>query len=215
MLAAAVVSASSALAQVNPGVPVTPGFPVPLVDLGIKKSGGGTVTLGGPVNFTLNPFNGGAGPVGSGAVVTDQLPAGVTSISASGPNWNCIVAGQNVTCSYVGPPVGPGQPLPPINIHGTANAAGQFSNCATIQFHGAGDSNPANNTSCATFVVAGHPTIDLGIKKSVNSSPVPVGGPVIFNAYSVQQRSRHGRHGWHRRRRDRHAPGGYLAPDYR
>jgi uncharacterized repeat protein (TIGR01451 family) len=182
MFTAMVVSAGFALAEVAPpaqNVPVNP-VPVPLVDLGIKKSGGGAVALGGPVNFTLNPFNAGTGPVGPGTVVSDQLPAGVTSISATGPNWNCTVAGQTVSCTYVGPLVGPGQPFPPINIHGTANAIGQFSNCATIQFHGAIDPNAANNTSCAPFVVAGHATIDLGVKKSVASSPVPIGGPVTF-----------------------------------
>ena len=158
----------------------------PTIDLGIKKSvNNSPVPVGGAVIFTLTPFNNGPGTVGTGgvgAVVTDTLPASIgPPITASGMNWNCTIAGQNVTCTYVGPPVGPGQLLPKITIQGRAQTPGNWENCAGIKATGAADTVAGDDKACTPFVITGGPpTIDLGIKKSVNNSPVPVGGAVIF-----------------------------------
>src|SRR5436305_597360 len=176
-----VITAGTAAAQVvapSPGAQVPPPQPI---DLGIKKSGGGTVSVGGQINFTLTTFNNGPGTLTTGgATVTDTLPPGISPITASGPGWNCTVVGQNVTCTYVGPPVPPGQLLPPINIQGAAHTPGQFSNCAKISLNGAGDPVPGNDSSCAPYVVVdGHPVFDLLAKKS----PVgPAGGGFNLNA---------------------------------
>src|SRR5256885_13266286 len=104
------------------------------IDLVLKKSGSGTVSVGGQVAFTINPSNNGPGTIGSGgATVTDTLATNLSAITANGgPSWNCTVAGQTVTCTYVGSPIGPNQSLPPITIQATANTSGQLQNCARI-----------------------------------------------------------------------------------
>ena len=71
------------------------------IDLTIAK----TVTSSGPyivgsnVTYSLLARNLGPGTAQPAIVVKDQLPAGLSYVSASGTNWNCAAAGQTVTCT--------------------------------------------------------------------------------------------------------------------
>jgi len=143
-----------------------------IYDLAIAKTGVAAATAGG-FTFTLAVTNPGAAIVNTAAIeVTDVVPAGVTFTGvAAGSDWNCtpappIAAGGTLTCAYVGAgPIASGAALPPIAITATAPLGGSFKNCSTVGFTAASglqDSNPSNNTSCATVT---NP-IDLGIVKS-------------------------------------------------
>ena len=77
-------------------------------DLTIDKRHALDPIAGGRVTWTLDVVNDGPSVAGSGTVVTDDLPAGLTYVSASGTDWTCGAAGQLVTCTRTAPlPVGP------------------------------------------------------------------------------------------------------------
>ena len=145
----------------------------PARDVSIRKLGGGNVPAGSSVNFTLNAQNNGPGTVNS-VTVSDTLAAGLTSVViTAGLNWNCAQSAPNVTpqsftCTYVGPPVGPGAAfLGPIGIQAIAQTAGSFQNCASIALVGGIDTNLANNTFCQPYVVtAAPPAKDVTIRKA-------------------------------------------------
>ncbi|HCK78885.1 MAG TPA: hypothetical protein DHW34_02590, partial [Actinobacteria bacterium] len=70
----------------------------PLVDLSITKSHSGSFTVGSTGTYTLTVRNSGPtndpGPI----TVTDDLPAGLSFVSASGTGWSCSRVGSTVTC---------------------------------------------------------------------------------------------------------------------
>ncbi|HET7459646.1 MAG TPA: hypothetical protein VFJ82_00305, partial [Longimicrobium sp.] len=103
---------------------------------------------------------------------TDNLPAGLTFHSFTGaPDWTCVAAGQQVACTYHGPLVPAGHPLPPVTISVNVvgpQAGGTVVNCAVL----GPDANLANNRSCVEATI--RPCLgeyDLGIRKEA------VGGP--------------------------------------
>jgi uncharacterized repeat protein (TIGR01451 family) len=142
--------------------------PTPKVDLQIKKTGetrpgpaGNAYAFHLTVTNVGSPFNG-----NSVVTVTDVVPAGMTFTSATGlPDWTCnappaIQAGGTLTCTYVGTgPTTTGQVFSTINISASATGNGPFENCAAVGVTAASglqDSNPANNSDCATV---GKPSI--------------------------------------------------------
>lgn len=144
--------------------------PVDRFDLGIEKAVRGPSMVGQATVFTLSPFNGGPSAVGggNGVTVTDVLPANFTGpISGSGPGWTCVVNGQLITCTYSGPSVAPGAPLPPITVSAMTKAPGAWRNCARITLRGQ-DANRANNEDCIPGASSGGEgrRFDIGVRKS-------------------------------------------------
>ena len=101
------------------------------VDLSIAKTDApDPVAVGGTLVYTLAVSN--AGPASATNVrVTDPLPAGVTSASATGTGWTCAIASGTVTCTRATLAVGA---APPIAITVTAPA-----NCRHADQHGVRD----------------------------------------------------------------------------
>ncbi len=71
---------------------------LPLVQLGLTK----TVVsfIDNTATYRLVVTNHGPQSTVSPIVVTDDLPAGLAFVSASGPGWSCAAAGSLVTCTY-------------------------------------------------------------------------------------------------------------------
>src|SRR5262249_21225510 len=65
-------------------------------DLGVSKTGPGTVTAGTPITYTITVSNGGP-DTGSSVTLTDTLPAGETFASQSQPG-----TGPQLTLGHVG-----------------------------------------------------------------------------------------------------------------
>ena len=142
-----------------------------------------TVTSGTPaiagqnVTFQIQPRN--SGPAGAvNAVVTDNLPAGWTFVSAAGPNWPCTASGQAVSCTRASFPSGAVD-----NITVVATAPGNatvgptgtiYTNTATIA-SGTTDPTPGNNSGSANINVLPDGA-DLRISKSKTPNPVALGG---------------------------------------
>jgi uncharacterized repeat protein (TIGR01451 family) len=132
-------------------------------DLSLKKTDSpDPVAAGGALTYTIRVAN--AGPDGAtGVVATDNLPKGVSFVSATPTQGSCAASAnkRKVTCALgsIGVTVGPNYtPSGPVYIPGVASitiqvvapsAAGTITNSATVG--GAQkDPNPKNNTATAT-----------------------------------------------------------------
>ena len=163
-------------------VPVVVG-PAGKYDVGIRKTGPGPLSVGQTGTFTLYPRNTGPSPVNSasGVIVTDILPPNFTTpVTANGgPNWTCTVTGLTVDCHYVGPAVGPNQPLPPITITAVASKPGEGKNCARIGLTAGPDVKPSDNNDCVPVIITPAGKYDVGIRKT-GPGPLSVGQTGTF-----------------------------------
>jgi uncharacterized repeat protein (TIGR01451 family) len=145
-------------------------------DVRIVKNHVGEFTVGNPGIYTLSVSNQAtSGPV----TVTDTLPTGLTSVSATGTNWSCSIAGQLMTCAWTGPtPVQPGTTLPAISLTVTpTQAAASVINTATVNTPNEEDSTD-NTSSDATRVRAA--MADLGISKTAAPQPYVAGALITY-----------------------------------
>ncbi len=128
------------------------------------------------------------GTIAAPITVTDNLPAGVTLVSATGDGWECTNAGQLVTCtlgSAATPadlPVGDAAPIA-IVAAVDVGATGSLTNSATVNpgttTDPDADDPTGNNTSTDTAVPVG-PQADLSITKTHDPAQVRVGDPLSF-----------------------------------
>lgn len=145
-------------------------------DTGITKgvSQAGNIGQNGTYTYTLTPFitMGTTGPV---ITVTDNVPAGVTLLSApAGTGWACspssgfpLAGPLTVTCTRAGSgnPGPASQNLPAISFTFSPTATGILSNTASVA-SGAADTNGGNDSSTVTNTVLN----DLAVAKTVNTS---------------------------------------------
>ncbi len=69
-------------------------------DLSITKSHTGSFTQGqSGAAYTLMVRNSGVVATTGTVTVVDNVPAGLTPVSAAGPGWNCNVSGSTTTCT--------------------------------------------------------------------------------------------------------------------
>jgi uncharacterized repeat protein (TIGR01451 family) len=104
-------------------------------DLRVDKTHVGDFKVGTVGVYTLSVTNEPTAGLTSGPVtLTDTLPVGLTPTGASGANWNCVVSGQTVNCTFTGPsPVAAGTTLPPISLSVLpTRTATQLVNTATV-----------------------------------------------------------------------------------
>ncbi|MEP7380811.1 MAG: hypothetical protein ABI910_03950 [Gemmatimonadota bacterium] len=179
------VLAAAAPSLTNTGTVQTPGdgnpgndqstitTPVTVLDVAIAKSHTGSFTAGQNGVYTLTVTNVGTTATTGGLTVTDNLPTGLTYVSATGTGWSCSAAGAVVTCATPAT-VAPGAAAPAITLTvAVANAAvPSVTNVATITTPG--DVVPGNNTVSDPTPVNPAPTLDLAIVKTA-TSPFVVG----------------------------------------
>jgi LPXTG-site transpeptidase (sortase) family protein len=75
---------------------------IPSADLSISKTHIGEMVVGLPFSFDVLVSNAGPSTSAGPITVTDALPAGLTYLSFSGPDWSCSAVGQDVTCTHAG-----------------------------------------------------------------------------------------------------------------
>ncbi|MEV4418624.1 hypothetical protein AB0L40_01450 [Patulibacter sp. NPDC049589] len=146
-------------------------------DLTIVKKASGTLVRGTPGTYTIDVRNIGAAKTQGTVTVKDPLPAGLTAVSAAGTGWSCGVAGGDVTCTRTDA-LAPAAAYPTITVgvNVTDDVPASVANSATVS--GGGDANTTNNSSTDTSIPAS--VSDLSIVKTVDASPVAVGGDVRF-----------------------------------
>lgn len=126
--------------------------PTPRLDVGIKKTHHGSFVAGDVNTYSLTVTNTGNTVASGPFVVTDSMPPGLTVISVTPPEWNCIVSGgTDVSCTHAGP-LQPGDSLPAITITvDVGTKKGGTVNTAFVSMNGDGD--PANNSSSDAVLV--------------------------------------------------------------
>lgn len=147
--------------------------PPPSGDLSVTKTAGsGPYSLGQNLTYTITASN--VGVVnGTGVVVTDVLPAGLTFVSSSASTgtynsgngqWTIgnLTAGASASLSIVVTPT----------------AATTYNNCASISGTQT-DNNSANNNSCFLITVI-NPSTDLSVTKTASASPYSVGQNLTY-----------------------------------
>ncbi len=141
-------------------------------DLGLTKTAPAEVTVGDNLTYTLTVTN--AGPVEATATVVDDLPDGVTFVSASS---GCSEADGTVTCDLDALDSG-GSATVTITVR--ASDPGEIVNSATVSAGlPAEDPETGNNTASATTEVnaAPSPTPDPTPGPSPTPTQTPTPGP--------------------------------------
>ncbi|HEX7408304.1 MAG TPA: hypothetical protein VF515_11730 [Candidatus Binatia bacterium] len=125
----------------------TPSATVAAPDLRITITHTGTFGAGEVGTFTLTVTNVGNAPTTGPIVVTDNVPLGMTLVSAGGPGWTCTVLTiRTVRCVNPGPLAPKAAPLViTITVRVDENAPLIMVNTATVSTEG--DTDPANNSA--------------------------------------------------------------------
>ena len=143
-------------------------------NLTIDKAHSGNFTRGANGVYTLTVRNTGDAPTQGTVTVVDQLPAGLSYVSATGTNWSCAAAGTTtitVTCTRTaGIAAGASTDVISLTV-GVATTAGvgttppnSLTNTATVSGGGEPAANNGNNSdSDATTIVD---PVDLAIDKA-------------------------------------------------
>ena len=159
------------LVILNAEILVVPTLPVS--DLSISMTRGGSLQVGQTASYALTVKNNGpyteAGPI----TVTDTLPAGMSYTGSSGSGWTCNANGQVVTCSYK-TALAPNASAPALTINATVNQTGSLTNTATVA--GTSDNNTSNNTATDTGTGTAAPVTNAGYV--FTSSPCTPGATV-------------------------------------
>nr|WP_308634980.1 DUF11 domain-containing protein [Massilia brevitalea] len=134
---------------------------LPVSDLSISMTRGGSLQVGQTVSYALAVKNNGpytdAGPI----TVTDTLPAGMSYASSSGTGWTCSASGQVVTCTSK-TALAPNATAQILTINATVNGIGSQTNSATVA--GTADGNAANNTATDTATTVAAPVSTAGYR---------------------------------------------------
>lgn len=142
---------------------------LPVSDLSITMSRGGSLQVGQNVSYALTVKNNGpyteAGPI----TVTDTLPAGMSYTSSSGTGWTCSASGQTVTCTSK-TALAPNATAQTLTINATINQAGSQTNSATVA--GTADGNSANNTATDTTTTVVAPVSTAGYRFTTTACAV-------------------------------------------
>ncbi|MDP8956615.1 MAG: sortase [Actinomycetota bacterium] len=81
------------------GVTVEAPPPAPQADLILAKSHSGDLTPGATATYVIEVSNAGPDAAEGPIVVRDELPSGLTFVSASGTGWECSATGAVVLCN--------------------------------------------------------------------------------------------------------------------
>ena len=133
------------------------------------------VMVGATLTYSISISN--HGPLAATSVVfTDNLPVGVTLVSATAIPGTCTGT-TNITCD-LGDISKNG--LATVTIEVNPTVAGIVNNSASVSSPVVTDYNTLNNTASATTIVNDLTTADLGITQSDSPDPVEVGSTLTY-----------------------------------
>jgi uncharacterized repeat protein (TIGR01451 family) len=128
------------------------------------------VTAGGQITWTLTATNNGPS-IANNVVVTDTVPAGVSSIAANSPDFTCTTSGQVVTCTAPTLAVGAAT----ITITGNAPAEpGSLRNVCVAT----ADAGQQVETGACDVTTSVTELADVQIRKIADASPVLAGDAI-------------------------------------
>ena len=150
-----------------------------------KSAPSGGIRVGTNSAYTLTVTNSGALAT-STAQVKDLLPANLTLISATGPNWSCSNSGSLITCNFSGGSIAPSASSTiTVTVTAAAAAAGSsVTNYAAVDPTG-GASAPAPGAGCtpAAACASAGPNLIVYInpQAETGSATAGTGGTPIAN----------------------------------
>ena len=133
-------------------------------DLTLSKTAS-ALAVGSTGDFTLTVSNVGSSPTTGAITVTDNLPAGVTFLSANGGGFTCTLAGTLVTCTRAAV-LAPGQSAA-ITLGVAVGPAALPSVVNTATVTTPGDANPGNNTGSTGAIPVTASSPDLSLAKAM------------------------------------------------
>ena len=144
-------------------------------DLTLSKSAN-DFAQGGTARWSMTVRNIGGTTLTSKVMVADEIPAGVTGVTASGPGWACEVIPARVICQRPGP-VQAGGSLPAITMTGRVGNGARVVNVARVTSDQ--DQNPENDYALTENVFnVPKVNVDFGTSISV-SDRRPIAGDRI------------------------------------
>lgn len=148
-------------------------------DLTLSKSAN-DFAQGGVATWTMQVRNVGGTALTSKVIVTDEIPAGVRGVRASGPGWSCEVIPAQVVCQRLGG-VPAGGTLPPITMTGRVGSGDRVVNVARVT---SDQDQNAGNDFALTENVFDVPKInvDFGTFVTVSNRRLLPGDRVTVNA---------------------------------
>jgi uncharacterized repeat protein (TIGR01451 family) len=143
------------------------------LDAAIAKTHVGSFTVGQNGVYTIRVTNAGSTATTGALTVVDNLPNGLSFVSASGTGWSCSAVGAVVTC--VNPiilPAGGAAPSIQLTVAVSSAALPSVTNVATVSTPG--DAVASNNIARDPTPVVSS-TLDLAIVKTAGSPQFRVG----------------------------------------
>lgn len=150
-------------------------------DLALKKEHAGNFTINSQESYTLTVTNKGPGPAQGPITVTDNLPGGMTFVSASGTGWSCSagVGNNTVTCTYSSSLAANASTSFAIRVRVSQNVQCAVINVATVS--AAGDTNSTNNTARDTTLIDG---CTMTMPPNPGTPGIDPGSVLIFPVYT-------------------------------
>ncbi len=153
-----------------------------LADLTISKTHTGNFTAGSNGAYTVTVSNVGSSPSSGVITVTDNLPAGLGFVSASGSGWSSSVSGQTVTCTNPASLAPGALSSVTITVSVGTTVAGTVTNVAVVS--NPSDTNPNNNTATDPTIVIGQTDLSI-IKKHTGTFTVGSSGTYTLTVTNV------------------------------
>jgi uncharacterized repeat protein (TIGR01451 family) len=151
--------------------------------LGLTKSAPVTaLSFGTNSTYTLTVANTGNAPATTAQVI-DQLPAGLTFVSANGTNWSCANASGTVTCNFSGGSIATGGGTSTISVVVTPKdvaSATNVSNYASVDPTG-GAAAPTPGPGCTPAAACGSNTAPV----AAHITPVTESGTGVSGTASI------------------------------
>ncbi len=149
------------------------------VDLEITKTGASSIATGENTDWTLTVSNLGPDEDPGPIVVTDELPAGLTYVAATGPGWDCGVAGSVVTCTSDAS-IAAGESASPITVTTKVTAStGQVTNSASVEST-ASDAVTTNDADTASTAVTTPAASPSSPSSPLASTGARIAGTALF-----------------------------------
>ncbi len=149
------------------GLATTPPEPY---DLALTKRAGVAGGNDSTTVWTLTAANNGTTGTPGNVQVVDELPAGLSFVSASGSGWTCGAVGQVVTCTHADPLAGGMSSTIEVTTRITATAGTIITNTASVSAGGR-EISVTNNSSSASFSVAAE------LPQTPTPLPIPASTP--------------------------------------
>jgi uncharacterized repeat protein (TIGR01451 family) len=145
-------------------------------DLSVTKVADAPLVIGQNRAFTITVSNVGTAATTDSIIVADTLPASLTFISATGPNFTCTFAAPVARCARATPLVAGAAATLTLTVQGTVAALPTITNRVTVAT--AGDADPSNNL----FTLPGVAVVsvpDVSIAKT-STGPMTIGQPATY-----------------------------------